>query len=419
MARPTKLTRRGFLKRTAAGGAVAAIGLPMVIPGSALGLNGATAPSNRITMGVVGVGGRGAGDMKTFMGFSEVRVVAVCDVFQGRRQQAKAIVDTHYGDSGCAAALDYREVTRRDDVDTVLVGTPDHWHAIPTIDACRHGKDVFCEKPLTLTIREGREMVNAARAYGRVVSGGSQRVIGDYGRLSRYIHNGSLGEVQEVWVNIGGPSRPCDLPGEAVPPGLDWDRWLGPAPWAPYHPHRCSRAYGLDGKGWRTWRDYSGGMMTDWGGHKFGGALHALGLDHTGPVEVVPPDGKDHPDLTYVFANGVRIYHSGRHGGHQTYRGTLGMAPGPNQPPPAPNKPMRGYHGAGGLGGDFVHCVRTRERPFRDVEYAHRTATVCHLGNIAYRLKRTLKWDPDREVFVGDEEANRLLDRPHREPYRL
>ena len=404
--------RRGFLK-AAAGAAVA---FPAFVRPSALGKAGDTAASERITMGVVGVGGRGSGVMGGFLNFREVRVLAVCDVDKGHLDRAKGSVDKRYGSQDCATCGDFREVTGRDDIDAVLVATPDHWHAIPAIDACRHGKDVYCEKPLSLTIREGRAMVEAARAHGRVFSGGSQRVRDDYGQLADVVASGAIGQVKEVYVNVGGPSRPCQLPGQGVPATLDWDMWLGPAPWAPYHPCRCSAAYGLNGRGWRTWRDYSGGMMTDWGGHKFGGALYALQLDHTGPVEVIPPDDKEHKRLTYVFANGVRMYHMQDEGPGHRYVGTEGEVPGARARRPSP---LRQYAGSGGIQGDFIHCVKTRRRPFRDIEYAHRTATICHLGNIAYLLGRPLKWDPDKEEFLGDDVANRLLDRPKREPWRL
>ena len=416
MTHRNKLSRREFLKSAAAAGA--AVAFPAVIPASALGLGGAIAPSSRIVMGAVGVGGQGTGDLRGFLGFPEVQVVAVCDVVKGHRDSAKSIVDSRYGDAGCAAVGDFREVTRRRDIDAVLVATPDHWHALVSIDACRHGKDVYCEKPLSLTIREGRAMVEASRRYGRVFSDGSQRIRGDYGRLADYVASGAIGEIREIYVNVDGPSRPCDLGGQPVPPGMDWDLWLGPAPWAPYHPYRCSSAYGLDGKGWRTWYDYSGGMMTDWGGHNFGGAMYAAQLDTTGPVEVIPPENKRRGLLTYVFANGIRMYRGGGRSGALHFVGTLGEAPGPAQPPTRPN-PLRQYKGAGGIQGDFLYGVKTRERPFRDVEFAHRVATVCHLGNIAYLLNRPLKWDPVKEEFPGDAEANRLLDRPKREPWRL
>ena len=409
--RKRTLSRRALLKRAAVTGA--GVGLPLIVRASALGADGGVAASDRITMGAIGVGGRGTGVMGGFLGSGQVRVLAVCDVYKPHRDRAKGIVDGRYGGKDCAACVDFREITRRDDIDMVLIATPDHWHALTAIDACEHGKDVYCEKPLSLTIREGRAMVEAARRYERVFSGGSQRVYGDYGRLARYVHDGSLGRIEEVWVNVGGPSKPCDLPAEPVPEGMDWDRWLGPSPWAPFHSSRFAA------NGWRQWRDYSGGQMTDWGAHKFGGALYALGLDHTGPVEIIPPDGKAHQRLTYVFANGIRMYHGGGWDGNISYRGEFGRAPSRDQPYPAPPRPMRLYRGRGGITGDFLHCVRTRQRPFRHVEYSHRAASVCHLGNIAYWLNRPLKWDPDNEVFIGDDEANRWVERPKREPWRL
>jgi hypothetical protein len=217
-------------------------------------------------------------------------------------------------------------------------------------------------------------------------------------------------------VNVGGPPRHCNLPGEPVPDDIDWDLWLGPAPWAPYHPYRCGRAYGLGGRGFRTWYDYSGGMMTDWGGHKFGAAMFALGLDETGPVEIIPPDGEEVKLLTYRFECGLLMYHGG--GGNVRMEPAEGNVPGLTWEPPT-HLLERDYRGKGGLPGDFLYCVKTREKPFRDVEYAHRVATVCHLGNIAYELKRPLNWDPVKEEFPGDDEANRMTWRPMREPWRI
>ncbi|MHC4405465.1 MAG: Gfo/Idh/MocA family protein [Planctomycetota bacterium] len=417
---PNRISRRKLLRRAgrAAGSlAAAVVGAPYVITSTALGGEGRPPASDRITMGAIGVGGRGRGDMRAFLGFGEVQLVAVCDVRQGSREGAKGTVDKHYGNSDCAAYNDFRDLLARDDVDAVLIGTPDHWHAINAVEACRQGKDVFCEKPLSLTIREGRAMVEAARRYGRVFSSGSQRVLGDYGNLARQVQRGELGQVREVHVNVGGPPRRCDLPSEPVPDGMDWDLWLGPAPWAPYHPSRCGGAYGLGGKGWRTWHDYSGGMMTDWGGHKFGGAMFALGLDHTGPVEIIPPDGERHELLTYRFECGVLMYHSpGK--GNIDFTAADGDVPGLTWQPPK-KLLQRDYKGRGGLPGDFLHCVRTREKPFRDVELAHRVATVCHLGNIAYQLQRPLRWDPVREEFLNDDAANRMTWRPMREPWRI
>jgi hypothetical protein len=214
--------------------------------------------------------------------------------------------------------------------------------------------------------------------------------------------------VQEAYVNVWGSSRPCNLPPQPVPAGIDWDMWLGPAPWAPFNSGRLR---------FRPWFDYSGGGMTDWGGHKFGAVIFAMDLQETGPAEIYPPDGKEHKYLTFVYANGFRMHHMGAP--DITYKGTNGEA-SRRKMGRAPDDPtMLRYKGSGGIGGDFLHCVRTRERPFRDVEYGHRAATVCHLGNIAYWLDRPLKWDPVKEDFIGDEEASRWVDRPRRAPWRL
>jgi len=382
----------------------------MFIPASALGADGRPAPSNRLVVGSIGVGGRGRGNTGGFLRFPEVQMVDVCDAVERNRDETKNMVDRHYGDQGCAACNDFREITHRPDIDAVAIGTPDHWHAIIGIDAVRHGKDVFCEKPETLTVREGRAMVEAARRYGRVFSGGSQRVWEDYNWSHRMVRGGAIGEPQEAWVNVGGPSKPCTLPGEPVPPGIDWDLWLGPAPWAPYNRARLN---------FRAWRDYSGGGMTDWGAHGFGGALFCLNLHETGPVEIIPPDGKDHKHLTYVFANGVRMYHGGSEGGMHTFKGTNGTISGKTPKVAPPSVVIPNYKGRGGIIGDFLHCVRTRQRPFRDIEVAHRTVTICHLGNIAYWLNRRLKYDPAKEEILGDEEASRWLSRPYRAPWNL
>jgi len=392
--------RRDFLKAAA---------VPLIVPASVLGRGGRSAPSERILMATIGCGGQGTGDMGGFMGHGEVQMVAVCDPVPEHRERARTRVNERYRNKDCKAYNDFREVLERDDIDAVLIGTPDHWHAIMTIEACRHGKDIYCEKPESLTVREGRAMVEAVRRYGRVFSGGSQRVLGDYGDWPRLIWGGALGEVKEVFVECGGPSGDCNLPEVPVPKGLDWDMWLGPAPWRPFHPS-------LIQGGFRPYRDYSGGGMTDWGAHRFGAAMFAVGLHLTGPTEIIPPDGKDHRYLTYKFASGLTMYHGGS--SNITYKGTDGELPGkPGKP--ARHSAMPTYKGKRGIFGDFLHCVKTRERPFRDVEIAHRACTVCHLGNIAYWLKRPLKWDPVKELVVGDPEANRWLDRPKREPWSI
>lgn len=403
------VSRRSFIK---AAGAI--IAMPNIIPASALGAAGRPAASERIVMAGIGMGGQGSGDLNEFMNDPRIQVVAVCDVKRDALNGAKERVDKKYQNSDCKTYGDYREVVARSDIDLVLCGTPDHWHAQISIDAMKNGKDVYCEKPLTLTIAEGRMMVDTARTYGRVLSSGSQRVIGDYGGMACAARSGRYGKILAAHADPGGPPRMCYLPGEPIPSSIDWDLWLGPAPYVPYNSKRCAGAYGLGGNGFRTWTDYSGGMMTDWGGHKFGAVLHGMGLDHTGPAEILPPDGKDNPYLTYVFANGMKIYV----GGGMKYICEAGEARPLREHKVPPG--LRWYEdGATSPIKDLTNCVLNRKRPFQDVEFGHRTATLCHLGNICYQLERKLLWDPVKEDFIGDPEASRLVDRPRRGPWQI
>ena len=398
------VSRRQLLKT-----AVAALPIPYILTSTALGAGDRPAASERIVMGGIGIGNMGGGDQGAFLGRNDVQYVAVCDVRKGVREGSKNRIDNHYANKDCVAYTDFRELLARSDIDAIHCATPDHWHAVIVVRACEAGKDVYCQKPESISVREGRAMVTAARRYGRVVSGGSQRVLDDYGGLARKVWAGEMGQVKEIFVNVGMPSKPCLLGGEPVPEGLDWDMWLGPAPLAPYHPYRISGSFAINGTSWRSWRDYSGGGMTDWGAHKFGGAMFVADIRAQGPVEIVPPDGKDVQYLTYKFASGVKMYHS-------PGKGNVDVIGTNDRVPP---KPMPVYKGSGGIYGDFIECVKTRQRPFRDIELAHKTMCVCHLGIIAYQLNRPLKWDAAKEEFPGDEQANRLLDRARREPWTI
>ena len=409
------VTRRVFLK-----GVAAAAAAPYIIPASAIGAAARPAPSNRIVMGFVGVGGQGSGDMGGFMSHQEVQAVAVCDVDYRSRTGAKQRAEQHYAQEkasgtfkGCDDYGDFRDLCGRPDIDAVFCATPDHWHALVTCEAMKNGKDVYCEKPESLTISEGRIMADTARRYGRVFSGGSQRVWEDYNWYHKMMWSGAAGELKEIWVDIGGPSGEMLCPAEPVPEWMNWDMWLGPAPWRPYN-----KAY--HPFNWRGCRDFSGGGMTDWGAHHIGGALYASQLYNKElPVEVIPP-GKDNPRLTYKYANGVQMHLGGAWDGPLGFKGTLGEVPVRGKPraaPPPINIPN--YRGRGGIFGDFLYCGKTRERPFRDIEIAHRTVATCHLANIAFWLNRAFKFDPVKEVIVGDDEANRWVNRPKRAPWRL
>ena len=406
-------TRRGFLKRTAA--AAAAVGLPALIPGSALGFDDSTPANDRIAFAGIGMGGQGRGDLNGFLGFSQIQTVAVCDVVGRHCQMAKNSVDSRYGNTDCAMYSDFREVTSRSDIDAVLIGTPDHWHVSIAIEAMKNGKDVYSEKPETRTIVEGQRLREVVAQTGRVYSGGSQRVWGDYNWFHKMVRGGAIGEVTEAWANVGGASGPCYLEAQETPDDVDWDMWLGPAPWRPFH-------QSLITGGFRPFRDYSGGSTTDWGCHTFGGCLFALNLHLTGPTEILPPDGDENKQLRFKFATGETIYHGGGWGGIINFRGSEGEISEEDKNAgkiTAPDIYIPSYKGSGGIFGDFLHCVKTREQPFRHVEAAHRTATCAHLANIAYWLNRPLKWDPVKEEIIGDPEASRWMDRPRREPWAL
>lgn len=405
------LTRRHFIKTAG----ISAVAFPQIITSNALGANGVPAASNRIVMAGLGMGGRGSKVLQEFLKQNGIQVVAVNDVQRKQMEDVQGSVNNHYGNNDCAAYGDYREILARSDIDMVFCAPPDHWHAQMMIDACKAGKDVMCEKPLTLTIGEGRKIVETARKYGRVAAGGSQRVLEDYGAMACLVNSGRFGKVLEGNTNPGTHAFECDLGEQPVPSGVNWDMWLGPAPWAPYHERRISGSYDISGKmGWRSWVDYSGGLMTDWGGHKFGGLLHGMKLDHTGPSRIVPP--KLGEPMRFEFATGQSI--NVQNGSF--YKCEDGYVNGTNNKNVKIPRGLRWYSGgARTLVEDFIHCVKTRQRPFRDVEYSHRTASLCHLGNIAIKLNRPLKWDPVKEDFIDDIEASSFVDRARRGPWQI
>jgi len=403
--------RRDFLKAAAT-----AVAVPYLVPGSALGADGRPAPSNRIVMGGIGIGSQGSGDQRAFLGHGEVQYIAACDVHDGHLQQAVRAANDNYGFDACKPFHDYRELLARNDIDAVHIATPDHWHIQIVVDACRAGKDVYCQKPETRTLREGPIVVAAARRYNRVVSGGSQRVLEDYqGQQYNFVvprcWSGELGPIKSINVSVNPLPQLCYLPGEPIPAGFDWDMWLGPAPWAPYHPYRCSGSFSIDGTSWRSFSDYSGGGMTDWGAHHFGGALFAIDCRELEPEEVLYHNDDGREWLTYRLPNGILLTHNQPGKANMQVEGTPGEK--------KPAKPVPTYKGTGGIYGDFLDCVKTREKPFRDIELAVHTAVVCHLGNIAYLLKRNLKWDSAKCEFPGDAEANGLAERARREPWTL
>lgn len=401
-----KSTRRHFIKT-----AGAAFGVPYIITSAALGNSERAPASDRIVMGGIGIGNMGRGDQGAFLGRGDVQYVALCDVRDEVRERSKADVNRRYNNSDCQVYNDFRELMARTDIDAVHVATPDHWHAIMVIEGCRNGKDVYCQKPETFTLREGPLMIAAARRYGRVVSGGSQRVLEDYRKYVDPAWAGEYGTIKSINVNVGPLPQLCNLPAEEMSEKMDWDLWLGPAPWAPYNSKRCSGSFNINGSSWRSFSDYSGGGMTDWGAHHFGGATFTCDVRHLQPNAVDYFDDKNGKYLAYRYPNGLTIYHNRPGSDNLQIEGTPGEK--------LPGKPVPLYKGEGGIYGDFIHCVKTREKPFRDIESASNTAILAHLGNIAYQLRRSLKWDTVNQQFVDDAEANRMVDRARREPWQL
>lgn len=405
---------------------------PMILPARLLGKE---APSNTITVGFIGVGDHGTGwNLRRYLQFSDARVLVVCDVDGERMRRAKTIVDEQYMNKDCAVTKDFREVLARKDIDAVMISTPDHWHTLISVMALRAGKDVQCEKP-TLTIDEGRILIETVRKHNKVFQTSTEdRSVPVYHRMAELVRNGRIGKLQKIEVIL--PKQPTtagDPTPQPVPQDLDYDMWLGPAPFAPYTKDRVHFNF-------RWIWDYSGGIICDWGTHLFDTAQWANDTEHSGPVEVEGTgthwEGglyntvKDY-DLTYRYANGVvmtckpgdpSIKFIGSEGwvGNRGWLGKLeassekilGSRIGPDE--------VHLYTNPAGEHRDFLDCVRSRKDPYFPVEIGHRVATVCHMGNIAIRLGRKLKWDPAMEVFINDAEANAMRQvRPMRNPWKL
>lgn len=447
-------SRRQFLK-TGSAITLGALTAPSIIPSSALGAGDAIAASKRITLGVIGAGNQGTNDMREFLRDERVQIVAVCDLNKesagywngamAGREPGRRIVEKYYADKspsgtykGCATYTDFRELLARPDIDAVLVATPDHWHAIPAISAAIAGKEIYCQKPLSLTIREGRAMSNAVTKYKRIFQTGSQqRSDPNFRRACELVRNGRIGKLQTV--KVGLPSGRPDFgktgdrkKPEPIPDGFDYNFWLGPAPDAPYAPARCHVNF-------RWIYDYSGGQVTDWGGHHPDCAQWGMGTERTGPVEIRNAKGVFPPDELWntatefyfeaIYKNGVKMIISDKLRGGVTFEGSEGSVwanRGKHDATPkslldtviGPNE-IHLYESKNHYR-NFIDCVISRKEPAAPCEVAHRSITICHLGNIAMRLGReVLKWDPDKEQILGDPEAARMLSREYRSPWKL
>lgn len=441
--KPTRMSRRTFLKHAAA-----AIAAPCIVPGSAMGKGSRAAPSNRITLGLIGLGSMGMRHVKGFLQEEDCRIPAVCDVDAARRIAAVQEINKHYGDSDCRQYNDFRDLIARDDIDSLCISVPDHWHSICAIMGIRAGKDIYGEKPLALTIAEGQAIVEAVLRYNCVWQTGSwQRSTSHFRFACELVRNQRIGKLQRVEVGIGhgftpGPGKPTVFqiepqPVMPVPEDFDYDMWLGPAPWAPYTEKRCHWNF-------RSILDYSGGQVTDWGAHHIDIAHWGMDCDETGPAEVVgkgvfPEDGLWDAAADYDFQceyeNGVTlrvgsnnhypqgVRFIGRTGWVHVRRAGLDAQPksllqekiGPEEVHLArPSGNERQGHRR-----DFLDCVKTRGRTISPVEVAHRSVTVAHLGNIAMLLGRKIRWDPKAQQIIGDSTASRMLGRAMRSPWHF
>ena len=429
--RTRQVSRRDFVRK-AAGACAAAAGFPYIVRSSALGNAGSVAPSERIVMGSIGVGGMGTGDMWGFYNKKEVQYVAVCDVDKGHLDTAKGNVDKKNGNTDCATYLDFRELIDRGDLDAVALALPDHWHSIPAIAAARAGLDIHAQKPFARTIREGRAMCEAVERYGIVWQTGSQqRSEGNFHRACELVRNGRIGKIERVEVGLPTGEGTGNNPVQPVPPGFDWDWWLGPAPWVPYR--------GVSHWNWRWIMDYSGGQLTDWAGHHIDIAHWGMDTERTGPVEiegrgVYPKDGiYDAPTeykFTCKYANGVVMTVAnnqqipqgtkwyGDNGWVYVNRGQLESNPASILNEVIGPEEVHLYESRDHKQ-NFLDCVKSRKEPIAPAEVGHRSISVGLLGEIAMLTETKLKWDPDKELFDDNDAANRLLGRSMRAPWHL
>jgi predicted dehydrogenase len=450
----TAFSRRYFLSTTLPT-AAGSFAFPTFIPSSALGLAGSIAPSNRITVGIIGTGNQGFNDINSFLADDRVQIVAVCDVNRespgywegkiGGCEPARRLIEERYSKNrpsgnyrGCNAHHDYRSLLDRADIDAVEICTPDHWHAMMVLDACKARKDIYCQKPLSLTVAEGRAMSYAVQKCQVVFQTGSQqRSDRRFRRAAELVRNGRIGELKTVRVGLPGGRTDYAKTGnrkkpEPVPKGFDYDFWLGPARYAEYAPARCHVNF-------RWIYDYSGGNVTDWGGHHPDCAQWGMGTELSGPIAIKNAKGVFPSDELWntatefsfeaVYDNDVKMIVSNREKMGVTFQGTSGsIYVDRGKLEAEPKSLLDSKIGSDGIHlytsndhfRNFIECVISREPTAAPVEVAHRSITICHLGNIAMRLNRdTLRWDPRTEQIIDDHEATQMLSRPYRAPWAL
>jgi predicted dehydrogenase len=431
------ISRRKFIQTSIAGAAGLTF-LPL-IKGC-----GPVPANDMIRLGIIGLGRQAMYLMNGFRQIGGVQIVAGADVYGIKRQRFEKRMNDFYSEAGQNVKVDtyehYHQILERDDIDGVVIASPDHWHGVMGVEACQAGKDIYMEKPLTFTIKEGVELVKAVRGNNIVLATGSQqRSDRNFQHAVNLVRDGKLGRIEHVYAHVGGPPIPYNLPEEQVPGGLNWDLWLGPNPYVHYN-HELNPPISLDPpqdeKIWGAWRWYKemgGGFTTDWGAHMFDIAQWALDKDESGPVRIIPAGYGDHKFLTYEYENdvimteqpfdeketkGVRF--NGSDGWIEVSRGHF-RASDPGMMPPEKEKRDQDVAYETGIPHlvDFVESMRSRRDPIAPVEVGHRTCTTCTLGNIAYELMRPVEWNPASEAFVNDPEAEKFYHRQYRAGYSL
>lgn len=426
----TKISRREFLRHTTAA-VTTTVAIPYIIPSSALGADSATAPSEKITMGGIGVGGMGTYDLKNFLEENDVQVLAVCDVDAEHRNKARDLVNEKYNNRDCASYNDFYELLARDDIDTLMIATPDHWHALIALAGAKSGKDMYCEKPISLTIAEGRVVADTMKRYGIVYQSGTQRrSIRSFSFAVEIARSGKIGRLHTIHTNLSaGPSCGVEKP-QPVPEGFDYDRWLGPAPYEPYTPKRCHGSF-------RWILDYSGGKLTDIGAHFNDLAQWGNDSELTGPIEYegwakFPKDGLFNTPTNFeviaTYSDGVNMIMNDKLPRAVKFVGDEGWVSvdddGNVDARPKSILKLRKFqqHSYAYMKGhhrNFLDCVKTRAKTIAPPEVAHRSTTTCHIGNICLRLGRKVKWNPETERFINDPEANRMISRAMRSPWHM
>ncbi|MGB5668808.1 MAG: Gfo/Idh/MocA family oxidoreductase [Maribacter sp.] len=422
-------SRRKFITQTAL-----TVGAITIVPRHVLG-QGFMAPSDKINLGFIGLGKQTNGLAQQFVSNTNAQIVAGCDVWTTKTAWFKKHVEEQYTKnrnqekfSGIDSYDEYKELLARKDIDAVVIATPDHWHAIQAMDAMHAGKDVYCEKPLTHRINEGVKLVETTRETEKILQTGSmQRSWDNFRKACELVRNGYLGEITKVLVNVGDPAIPYNLKEEAIPKELDWNKWCGPAPLLAYN-HRLAPSQN-DVDFWpdfRLFREVGGGILCDWGAHMFDIAQWALGMDKTGPVRYIPPtDNSAVRGLRMFYENGIEMVHEdfgrgwgvrfiGSEGTMDVSRSYLETNPATILSAELKDSDIHLYNSKDNHYQDWLDSIKNRTQPICDVETGHRSASICNIANISYQLGRTLEWDPQKEQFKGDAEANSLRGRDNR-----